>query len=63
MLRGSRFPTLRGGGAAPHPVALLFALRTWSWWVMYLRTDMGPVSLKTTPKTWTRRRLGFSLAL
>jgi hypothetical protein len=38
MLRGSRPPALRGGGAVPHPVALLFALRTWSWWVAYLRT-------------------------
>jgi hypothetical protein len=50
MLRGSRCPALRGGGALPYPVALLFALRTWSWWAAYLRTGMGPVSLKATPK-------------
>jgi hypothetical protein len=62
-LRGSRPPTLRGGGALPHPVALLFALRTWSWWAVYLRTGTDPVLLKATLKTWAGRCSGFSLAL
>jgi hypothetical protein len=51
MLRVFRPPTLGGGGAVPCPMALLFALRTWSWWAAHLRTATGPVSLKDTLKT------------
>jgi hypothetical protein len=60
---GLRPSTLRGGGAVHRPVALLFALRTWPWQVVWFRTCTGPVSLKATLKTWAGRCLGFSLAL
>jgi hypothetical protein len=59
----SRPPALRGGGAVPRPVALLFVLRAWLWWAVYLRTGTGLVSLKATLKTWAGRCSGFSLAL
>jgi hypothetical protein len=48
---GLRSFTLRGGGAIHHPVALLFALRTWPWQAAWFRTGMGPVPLKGTLKT------------
>jgi hypothetical protein len=48
---GLRSFALRDGGAVHHPVALLFALRTWPWQAVWFRTGMGPVSLKATLKT------------
>jgi hypothetical protein len=62
MVGELRLSTLRGGGAVHRPVALLFALRTWSWWAVYLRTGTRSMSLKATPKTWAGRCLGFFLA-
>jgi hypothetical protein len=62
MVGGLKPSTLRGGGAVHHPVALLFALRTWPWQAAWFRKYTGSVSLKATLKTWAGKCSGFFLA-
>jgi hypothetical protein len=50
-VKGLRPSALRDGGAVHHPVALLFAFRTWPRWAAWFRTCTGTVTLKAILKT------------